>query len=99
MEACESKANNLLASLSNLPEDDLKGKIDLLVEIVEARGNEIEKLQAQAEWIPEILASDGTNIFKATSFEMFQSSEMHTWFRASGRKNQRIESLPLKGEL
>jgi hypothetical protein len=106
MEACESRVNNLLASLSNLPDKDVKGKFDVLIEIIEAQGKEtellkteVEKLKAQAEWIPEILASDGTKTFKATSFEMFQSQGTHTRFRASGHKNQRIESLQLKGEV
>lgn len=98
MEACESRVNNLLASLSNLPDKDSKGKIDLLIEILEAQENEIEKLKAQAEWIPEILASDGFRTFKATKFEIFQVSGTHTWFRARGRKNQRLETKQLKGE-
>jgi hypothetical protein len=99
MEQCESRVNNLLASLSNLPDKDVKGKLAVLAEILEAQENEIEKLKAQAEWIPEILASDGRETFKATSLEIHQSSETHTWFRVKGRQLQKIETLPLKGEI
>jgi hypothetical protein len=49
VEECEGKVANLLASLDNLPNGDVDGKIEVLVEIVELQQKEIEDLQEQLD--------------------------------------------------
>jgi hypothetical protein len=48
-ESCESQVANLLASLDNLPENDLNGKINVLCEIIAVQDKEVANLKRDVE--------------------------------------------------
>ena len=45
IEQCESKVANLLASMDNLPDRDVDGKLRVLIQILEEQQREIEELK------------------------------------------------------
>lgn len=48
-EKCESEVANLLASLDNLPEDDVNAKIEVLCDIIAVQDRQVEELRKKLE--------------------------------------------------
>ena len=56
-EQCESETANPLASFDNLPDDDVNGKLRLLLKILEVQGKTIQDMQRKLDGHGDLPAS------------------------------------------
>jgi len=96
-ESCESRVANKRAALDNLPENDVLGRLEALIEIIGIQDEEMEELKKLAG-TPKITVHERFGDKREVVELQLRWEGKEVWFRAKTKDGDKVDSLYLKGE-